>query len=264
MLERGSPQVDANLVSTSVEPQPKPERDIFVKTATPVSLFLIGLMFPLILMLASLYYYTTPTIPNVDMHSIEHEYVLSEYDGTTYTLNFIVEEGRSLDYVQFICGLCDDDYAYDVRDINYGNGDEWHSRGIISFSIVRVPCHNGCIVNHDPGDIVGGWNSSDGVFLFDDGEHHRKTMLFTTVDTELYQENHDIWEKNNSNERRVLIACCLSPICSIALMLAGVGAAFANRHELWLGALVSLGIYPLFFIYMAIRVFNDSWSTGPW
>ena len=240
----------------------------FVSVSAPPALFAIGLLIPIFLMAASYYYYTVPTLASIDIDLQRDEFLLEDRSGTTYTLNYIVGAGRSLESVRFIDNNHEDqpgeDYVFDIRDLEFRGGGEWDSGGIISFSIAKIPCEGGCSYQDD-GEIVGGWNASDGVLIFDDGESHSDffsgehiRIEFKTADTDLYQENYEIWEENSSNIERAGITCCLAPFCSFALFLGGLVGIIAGRHEMWIGALVSLSIYVFFLIFMFLKVFEES------
>ena len=239
--------------------------------ATPFVLGLVGFLIPVMLMFTSYYYYTLGDVPRVDTDMQQDRFDLENPDGTTYTVNFRVEWGRSLtDAVMFI--TYDPDYAYDIRDIEWENGVVWKNTadlsnyddvegGIVSFSVVKVDCHGGCVVNSDPGETVGGWNEYDGVFTFDDGSSHYQSnshIRFETKDTDLWEQDMLAYEENAQRANITAGACCLAPICAVMMVLVGLLGTLVGRHELWAGGLAALGLNVIFLFFMGFKIINDT------
>ncbi len=243
--------------------------------AAPFMLALVGFLVPVMLMFTSYYYYTLGDVPRVDTDMQKERFDLENPDGTTYTVNYHVESGRSLtDAVMF--STHDSDYEYDIRDIEWENGVVWKNTadlsnyddvegGIVSFSVVKVDCRGGCVVNVDPGETVGGWNEHDGVFTFDDGASHywsNSYIRFETRDTDLWEQDRLAYEENAQRAEITVGACCLAPVCGVMVVLVGLLGTLAGRHELWVGGLAGLALYPIFFIFMGLKILNDTCTGG--
>ena len=239
--------------------------------AAPFVIGLIGFIIPVMLMFTSYYYYTLGDVPRVDTDMQQDRFDLENPDGTTYTVNYHVESGRSLtDAVMFI--TYDPDYAYDIRDIEWENGVVWKNTadlsnyddvegGIVSFSVVKVDCHGGCVVNSDPGETVGGWNEYDGVFTFDDGSSHYQSnsyIRFETKDTDLWEQDKLAYEENAQRANITAGACCLAPICAVMMVLVGLLGTLVGRHELWAGGLAALALNAIFLFLMGFKILNDT------
>ena len=239
--------------------------------ATPFVIALIGFLIPVMLMFTSYYYYTLGDVPGVDTDVQQDRFDLENPDGTTYTVTYHVESGRTLTGAKMF-STHDSDYEYDIRDIEWENGVVWKNTAdfsnnydpegsIVSFSVVKVDCHGGCVVNGDPGETVGGWNEDDGVFTFDDGSSHywsNSYIRFDTADTDLWEQDKLAYEENAQRANITMGACCLAPICAVMIILVGLLGTLVGRHELWVGGLAGLALYPIFFIWFGLKISTEN------
>ena len=231
---------------------------------------MVGLSIPMMLILASAFFFFTPNEPLLTPYEDwEGEtYTLEgNTDGTTYTANFSVDGDDRVvnvevcDSLEYFCDLMyDEEGGLLVRTGSYGMGDAVVDEysGIVSFSVesnewgwdsegVRYPL--------DP-ETVGSWNRTDGVFTFDNGDlHHSVKLTIWTVDADLWAEDMQNAEENWADSKRSVGFCLLAPICAVLIMIAGlvVGAASGN-WQMGYGGFVGLVLWVIYLFSIALYI----------